>query len=167
MSKEKTDLLSYIREGRQMTRSEKLRLIVNLSIPSILAQISATVMFFIDAAMVGHLGERATAAIGIVETTTWLMGGLASAASLGFSVQVAHFIGANDFENARRVLRQSLICCFLWSAILSLMCIAVHTRLPYWLGGTTHHFIFSLLVWQEYCSRWKVLPVRCLNVQET
>ena len=136
MSKEKTDLLSYIREGRQMTRSEKLRLIVNLSIPSILAQISATVMFFIDAAMVGHLGERATAAIGIVETTTWLMGGLASAASLGFSVQVAHFIGANDFENARRVLRQSLICCFLWSAILSLMCIAVHTRLPYWLGGS-------------------------------
>lgn len=136
MSKEKTDLLSYIREGRQMTRSEKLRLIVNLSIPSILAQISATVMFFIDAAMVGHLGERATAAIGIVETTTWLMGGLASAASLGFSVQVAHFIGANDFENARRVLRQSLICCFLWSAMLSLMCIAVHTRLPYWLGGS-------------------------------
>ncbi|MBQ7662275.1 MAG: MATE family efflux transporter [Prevotella sp.] len=118
-----------------MTRSEKLRLIVNLSIPSILAQISATVMFFIDAAMVGHLGERATAAIGIVETTTWLMGGLASAASLGFSVQVAHFIGANDFESARRVLRQSLICCLIWSAMLSFICIAIHTRLPFWLGG--------------------------------
>lgn len=118
-----------------MTRSEKLRLIVNLSIPSILAQISATVMFFIDAAMVGHLGERATAAIGIVETTTWLMGGLASAASLGFSVQVAHFIGANDFESARRVLRQSLICCLIWSAMLSFICIAIHTHLPYWLGG--------------------------------
>ena len=118
-----------------MTRSEKLRLIVNLSIPSILAQISATVMFFIDAAMVGHLGERATAAIGIVETTTWLMGGLASAASLGFSVQVAHFIGANDFESARRVLRQSLICCLIWSAMLSFICITIHTRLPFWLGG--------------------------------
>ena len=77
--REKTDLLAYIREGRTMTRSERLRLIVNLSIPSILAQISATVMFFIDAAMVGHLGERATAAIGLVETTTWLLGGLASA----------------------------------------------------------------------------------------
>ena len=121
-----------------MTRSEKLRLIVNLSIPSILAQISATVMFFIDAAMVGHLGERATAAIGIVETTTWLMGGLASAASLGFSVQVAHFIGANDFESARRVLRQSLICCLIWSAMLSFICIAIHTRLPYWLGGNDY-----------------------------
>lgn len=134
--KEKNDLLSYIREGRTMTRGEKLRLIVSLSVPSILAQISATVMFFIDAAMVGHLGERATAAIGLVETTTWLMGGLSMAASLGFSVQVAHFIGANDFEAAQRVLRQSLVCCFLWSLLLSLTCIAIHTPLPYWLGGS-------------------------------
>ena len=134
--REKTDLLAYIREGRTMTRSERLRLIVNLSIPSILAQISATVMFFIDAAMVGHLGERATAAIGLVETTTWLLGGLASAASMGFSVQVAHFIGANDFENARRVLRQSLVCCFLWSLMLSMACVIVHRALPFWLGGS-------------------------------
>ena len=84
------DLLSYIRDGRTMTRSEKLRLIVELSIPSILAQISATVMFIIDYAMVGHLGEKATASVGLVETTTWLMGGLAMAVSMGFSVQVAH-----------------------------------------------------------------------------
>ena len=129
-------LLSYIRDGRTMTQGEKLRLIVSLSIPSILAQISATVMFFIDAAMVGHLGARATAAIGLVETTTWLLGGLASAANMGFSVQVAHFIGANDFKAARRVLRQSLMCCFLWSLMLSLVSIAIHSYLPYWLGGS-------------------------------
>ena len=106
-------LLSYIREGKMMTQSEKLWLIISLSIPSILAQISATVMFFIDASMVGHLGAKASAAIGLVETTGWLVGGLASAANMGFSVQVAHFIGANDFEAARRVLRQSMVCCFI------------------------------------------------------
>ena len=119
-----------------MTQGEKLRLIVSLSIPSILAQISATVMFFIDYAMIGHLGTRQTAAIGLVETTTWLLGGLASAANMGFSVQVAHFIGANDFEGARRVLRQSLVCCFLWSFMLSLVSVLVHRQLPFWLGGT-------------------------------
>lgn len=129
-------LLSYIREGRVMTREEKFRLIVQLSIPSILAQLSSIVMFFIDYAMVGHLGEKATASVGIVETTTWLLGGLASAVTMGFSVQVAHFIGANDFEGARRVLRQSLLCCFLWSLTLSLICVAVHRPLPFWLGGT-------------------------------
>ena len=132
---EKTDLLAYIREGRELTRGEKLRLIVSLSIPSILAQISATIMFFIDASMVGHLGARASAAIGLVETTGWLMGGLASAANMGFSVQVAHAIGTNDFERARRVLRQSLICCLIWSLVMMVIGLAISWPLPHWLGG--------------------------------
>ena len=119
-----------------MTQSEKLRLIVNLSIPSILAQISATVMFFIDASMVGHLGARASAAIGLVETTGWLLGGLASAANMGFSVQVAHYIGANNFEAARRVLRQSLVCCLIWAVSITLIALSCSPFLPYWLGGT-------------------------------
>ena len=130
------DLLAYIREGKTMSQSEKLQLIVSLSIPSILAQISATVMFFIDASMVGHLGAKASAAIGLVETTGWLMGGLASAANMGFSVQVAHAIGANDFERARRILRQSMVCCLLWSLTITLTALAVGPFLPYWLGGS-------------------------------
>ena len=104
--------------------------------PSILAQISATVMFFIDASMVGHLGARASASIGLVETTGWLMGGLASAANMGFSVQVAHAVGANDFKRAQRVLRQSLVCCALWSLMMTLTALAISVPLPYWLGGT-------------------------------
>ena len=129
-------LLSNIREGKTMTQREKFWLIVSLSIPSILAQISATVMFFIDASMVGHLGAKASAAIGLVESTGWLMGGLASAANMGFSVQVAHFIGANDFEAARRVLRQSMVCCMIWALLISLASVIIAPFLPYWLGGT-------------------------------
>ena len=99
---EKTDLLAYIREGRELTRGEKLRLIVSLSIPSILAQISATIMFFIDASMVGHLGARASAAIGLVETTGWLMGGLASAANMGSQIEKLRKMKPEEFN--RRVI---------------------------------------------------------------
>ena len=129
-------MLAYIREGRELTQSEKFRLIVSLSIPSILAQLSATVMFFIDAAMVGHLGAKASAAIGIVETTGWLLGGLASAANMGFSVQVAHAIGANDFKRARQVLRQSLVCGIIWALSITTIAISISSPLPYWLGGS-------------------------------
>lgn len=135
MKKENTDLLAYIREGKEMTREEKMKLIVQLSIPSILAQLSSIMMFFIDAAMVGSLGARQSAAIGLIESTTWLFGGLTSAASLGFSVQAAHFIGANDFENARHVLRQALVCCAVFSSALMLVAIGIHSQLPFWLGG--------------------------------
>lgn len=107
----KTDyLMESIRLGREMDRREKLNLIVGLSIPSMLAQISTVMMFFIDASMVGHLGAEASASIGLIESTTWLIGSLLSAAATGFSVQVAHFIGANDFVNARQVFRHALVC---------------------------------------------------------
>ena len=128
-------LLANIRNGQPMSQREKLRLIVNLSIPSILAQITTVMMFFIDAGMVGHLGAEASASIGLVESTTWLMGSVMTAASTGFSVQVAHFIGANDFFRARQVFRHALICGLLFSMLIAVIGIAIHNPLPLWLGG--------------------------------
>ena len=103
-------LLALIREGKPMSGRTQLHLIMQLSIPAILAQVTNVMMFFIDQAMVGSLGAEASAACGLIESTTWLFGGIASAASMGFSVQVAHFIGANDFMRARQVVRHGLIC---------------------------------------------------------
>lgn len=134
-SKKTEYLMESIRSGRTMARSEKLNLIVGLSIPSMLAQISTVLMFFIDASMVGHLGAEASASIGLIESTTWLVGSLLSAAATGFSVQVAHFIGANDFVKARQVFRHALICGLAFSVFLSLIGVGIHSHLPYWLGG--------------------------------
>lgn len=107
--KKKTDhLLALIREGRPMTSGEQLRLTVALSVPAIVTQLSAIVMQYIDAAMVGSLGANASASIGLVSTTTWLFWGLCAAASTGFSVQVAHRIGADDWDCARSILRRSV-----------------------------------------------------------
>lgn len=128
-------LLASIRNGQPLTFRDKLSLIVGLSIPSILAQITSVMMFFIDAAMVGHLGAAASASIGLVETTTWLMGSILSAVSLGFSVQVAHFIGANDFTRARQVFRHALVCGVVFSVLMALVGASIHQSLPYWLGG--------------------------------
>ena len=69
-------LLASIREGRAMTNGEKLSLIIGLSIPSILAQVTNVLMFYIDASMVGSLGTEASAAIGLVEPASWLFGSL-------------------------------------------------------------------------------------------
>lgn len=134
-SKKTEYLMESIRSGRAMVRSEKLNLIVGLSIPSMLAQISTVMMFFIDASMVGHLGAEASASIGLIESTTWLVGSLLSATATGFSVQVAHFIGANDFVKARQVFRHALICGLAFSVFLSLIGVGIHSHLPYWLGG--------------------------------
>ena len=134
-SKKTEYLMESIRAGRSMHRGEKLNLIVGLSIPSMLAQISTVMMFFIDASMVGHLGAEASASIGLIESTTWLIGSLLSAFATGFSVQVAHFIGANDFGKARLVFRHSLLCGIIFSILIALIGVGIHSPLPHWLGG--------------------------------
>lgn len=128
-------LLACVRDGNALGNSDMLSLIVSLSIPSILAQVTSVLMFFIDAAMLGRLGAGPSASVGLVETSTWLLGSLTGAASTGFAVQVAHAVGANDFDKARRVFGCALLCCLLFGALLGCLGAAVSGHLPYWLGG--------------------------------
>ncbi|MDE6348860.1 MAG: MATE family efflux transporter, partial [Bacteroides sp.] len=127
-------LLALIRGGRPMTLGQQLHLVVQLSIPAVIAQLSSIVMQYIDAAMVGSLGAEASAFIGLVSTTTWLFGGLCAAASTGFSVQVAHRIGAGDMKGARIVLRHSLMATLAFSLLLALLGVTISGMLPGWLG---------------------------------
>ncbi len=135
MSATKDILLSQIRNGGTLTTGQQLRLCLMLSYPAILAQLSSVMMQYIDSAMVGHLGAAAGASIGLVSTCMWLMGGFGMAATSGFSVQVAHRIGANDFKGARAVLRQALVCVLGFGVVIGLLGAAVSQQLPIWLGG--------------------------------
>lgn len=87
----------------------QLREVWRLSLPAILTQITTIAMQYIDSAMVGRLGANASAAIGIVASSTWLMNGVCYALAAGFSVQVAHRIGAGNEKEARNVVRHGLL----------------------------------------------------------
>lgn len=128
-------LLSLIREGKKMTLGQQLRLTAYLSAPAVMAQLSSIAMQYIDASMVGSLGANASASIGLVSTTTWLFWGLCATAATGFSVQVAHRIGAGDFAGARKVLRESVAATFIFGSLLAAVGVSIGGALPGWLGG--------------------------------
>ena len=119
---------------KQQTR-EYLKQVIKLSIPAVLAQISSIIMQYIDASMVGSLGAAATAAIGLVSSTTWLFGGLCASAATGFSVQVAQLIGAARDKDAKDVLRHAILCTLVFGLIASSVGIGISSHLPVWLGG--------------------------------
>ena len=129
-------LLGRIRGGLPLTLGQQVRLTLLLCGPAVLAQLASILLQFIDAAMVGSLGAGPSASIGLVSTTTWIFGGFAMAASQGFSVQVAHLIGSNDFTDARKVLRQGLTSVTAFSLLLVLAGLAIAGPLPRWLGGS-------------------------------
>ena len=125
-----------------------------LSLPAILTQITTIVMQYIDSAMVGALGANASASIGLVSTSTWLMNGITSAVSAGFSVQVAHHIGAGKEDEARNVVRNGMVAALIVSGLLCLTGVGLSPHLPGWLGGaqeicadaSAYFMVFALMV---------------------
>ena len=126
----------------------------HLSLPAILTQITTIAMQYIDSAMVGALGARASAAIGLVATATWLLSGVTYAVSAGFSVQTAHRIGAGDNAGARTVVRHGLISAIAVSGLMGLAAACISGALPVWLGGeaditadaSAYFFAFALML---------------------
>lgn len=135
-------------------------MIIQLSIPAIMAQVSSIIMQYIDASMVGHLGSAESASIGLVTSSTWLLGGLCSAVSIGFTIQVAHCIGAKKEKKARNILRQGLVVAFCFSCLLLLAGLLLHRVLPVWLGGESSITGDASLYFLFYCL---FLPVVQLN----
>mgnify|MGYP000003482497 CR=1 FL=1 len=129
------ELVSYIRMGRELSGRQQILLVIQLSLPAIMAQLTSVAMQYIDASMVGRLGSGAAAAIGLVASTTWLFGGVCNSFSVGFAVQAAQLIGANKLEAARDVLKQALFTISCISVFLAAIGIAISSFLPGWLGG--------------------------------
>lgn len=135
MAGNKDLLLGLIREGRHISRGQRVQLTLLLCGPAIMAQLASVLLEFIDASMVGSLGAGASASIGLVSTTTWIFNGFCIALGQGFSVQLAHRVGAGDFFGARSILRQGMLVVLAFSLILALAGVAIAEPLPRWLGG--------------------------------
>lgn len=109
--------------------------VLKLSWPTILEQIAFTVLNFADTAMVGVLGASFTAAVGITSPVLWLIGGIMSAVSVGFSVQVAQSIGAGEMRRASRAAGQAVITSVATGTLLTVACLLIAPVLPAMLGA--------------------------------
>ena len=134
----KDTLLRLIREGKPLSFGQQLQLTFTLSLPAILANASAMVMQFIDAAMVGQLGADDSASVGLMGSTNWLFEGVLSAFAAGYAVQVAHLLGAKRNADARQVVRQAIVVCLLFSGLLAGLGLLLCKPLPVWLGAEAH-----------------------------
>ena len=130
------DLLARIRRKEELSAAEQTSLVVRLSVPAVLAEISTILMEYIDASMVGHIGPQASASVGVIMPVLWLFWGVAGAVCMGFSVQVAHRIGADDMTGARSVLRQALVTGLAVSFITLLLGTGLSPFVPRWMGAS-------------------------------
>ena len=111
------------------------RIIWRLAWPTVLEQFLIMIVQYVDTAMVGSLGKNATAAIALSSSFTWLMGGIFSGISLGFGVPVGRYIGAGKPDQAKAVVRQSVLAILIFGALATLIMQFLSPHLPVWLGA--------------------------------
>lgn len=161
MASTKDILLGKLRSGEPLRGAEQLQLIMLMSLPAILAQLSMCLMSYIDASMVGHLGSAQAAAVGLVSSSTWLFGSFCYGNSSGFTVQIAHRCGAGDYEGARRIFRKGLFTVLGISVLLAAIAMAISGSLPHWLRGGPDIIDDARAYFRIYCL---FLPVFQLAV---
>ena len=110
--------------------ADDLRRVGHIAWPTILENIMVTLVSFVDTAMVGRLGEDATAAVAVNASPGWLLNGACAAIQVGATVLVAQSIGAGDVKGARRVARQALTMGLMLGAFFLLLMQAISGALP-------------------------------------
>lgn len=116
-------------------RKKIFRTLITLSLPTILEQVLSTLMQYVDTAMVGHLGEQATASVSVTTTVTWLVGSVPSALSVGVLALVARALGSGDREKIQKLAMQTLYMAVAAGIVLGGICLALSPFIPQWMGA--------------------------------
>lgn len=109
--------------------------ILALAWPTILEQFLQTIVQYIDTAMVGQLGAKATAAVGISTTINWLINSPLTAAGVGLTAYIAKAIGAKQYDNAKEASIQGIFLTLFLGVVIGGITLSVSPVLPSWLGA--------------------------------
>ena len=110
--------------------AQDIRRVAKIAWPTILENIMVIMVSFVDTAMVGQLGEDATAAVAVNASPSWLLNGACAAIQVGATVLVAQAIGSRDREGANKVARQAMTLGLCMGAFLMVLMMAISGWLP-------------------------------------
>lgn len=141
-----------MREKINHTSFSMFKMLVVLAIPTMIEEVLSTLLQYVDTAMVGHLGEEATAAVNVTTTITWLIGCIYSALGIGALSLIARAEGQNDKKQITIISKQALFLAMVTGVITSGICIILSPYIPIWMGAektvqknaSEYFFIISL-----------------------
>lgn len=109
--------------------------LISLSIPTILEEILSTLLQYVDTAMVGRLGEQATAAVSVTTTITWLVNSISFAAGVAILAMIAKAVGSRDEKLIRKISSQALLLTALFGIVMGGISVLLSPYIPVWMGA--------------------------------
>ena len=127
---------SLIQPQTGESRSDKrtaLISLVKLALPAILQQLLSSILQYVDTAMVGHLGEAATAAVSTSTTPNWLIHSLPYGFTIALLSLISRAYGRGDREEMKKLSAMCIRIVFLFGSILTAVCLIISPFLPNWM----------------------------------
>ena len=112
-----------------------LKSLIFLSIPTIIEHVMSTLLQYVDTAMVGHLGENATAAVSTTTTITWLVNSVPYAFGIAILALMAKESGAKNYENTSKLSANAFIVTIICGIIMTILCVALSPFIPVWMNA--------------------------------
>ncbi|MCR5451612.1 MAG: MATE family efflux transporter [Lachnospiraceae bacterium] len=108
---------------------------VVLSIPTVLEEVMSTLLQYVDTAMVGHLGEEATAAVSTTTTIGWLIGGAIHAVGIAMLALMSRAVGERDEKRLRALSEQTVFLVILCAVFFGGISMLLAPYIPVWMGA--------------------------------
>ena len=124
----------FIKKGAADNR-DILRTLIALSIPTLLEEMLRTLLQYVDTAMVGRLGEQATAAVSVTTTITWLVNSISFAASVAVLAMISKAVGSGNEELVRKIAQQALLLTAVFGIVTGGISILLSPYIPVWMGA--------------------------------
>ena len=134
--------------------------LVTLSIPTIIEEMLATLLQYVDTAMVGRLGENATASVSVTTTVTWLINSIPSALSVAALSLIAKAVGSGNKEKIKQISSQIFILAISCGLFVGCISMVLSPYIPAWMGAddairrqaSVYFFIISLPMVFRACN---------------
>lgn len=116
-------------------RKEILRTLIALSIPTLLEEVLSTLLQYVDTAMVGRLGEQATASVSVTTTITWLINSVSFAASVAVLALISKAVGSGDHRLVQKISQQALLLTAVFGIVTGGISVLLSPFIPGWMGA--------------------------------
>ena len=152
---------------------QRLEALLFLSLPTIVEEILATLLQYVDTAMVGQLGEQATASVSITTNVTWLVNSVPGAIGTAMLVLISKAAGSGNKKQVQKLAQQALFLAVVSGLILSVLSISLSPYIPRWMGaeeaiqGEASRYFFIISLPLIFRSSSTILGAALRAVQNT
>ena len=119
-----------------MTQMPVSRLVITLSIPTIISMLITNIYNLVDTAFVGRLGNSASGAVGIVFGFMAVLQAVGFMFGNGAGSIISRLLGAKDGEEASKVASTAFFSSLVFGALVSVCCLFMIKPLVMLLGST-------------------------------